>query len=237
MKLDVLGKELAKGILSEIGSRLPRPVFAALESSLNYLYTGRWMREHSFSPKVRVAGRAELISAAARMLGDQEVLYLEFGVWQGDTIRKWSQLLKNEHSRFHGFDSFEGLPEQWDDHGVSTLPKKKGDFTTEGKVPQISDPRVKFFKGWFEETLPHYEFVDSPNVVIFLDADLYSSTAFVLNTLKPHIKVGTILYFDEFWDRQHESRAFEEFLIETGMKFELIVATYGMRNVCFRRIE
>lgn len=129
------------------------------------------------------------------------------------------------------------MPEQWDDHGASTSPKKKGHFTTEGKVPQISDPRVKFFKGWFEETLPHYEFVDSPNVVIFLDADLYSSTAFVLNTLKPHIRVGTILYFDEFWDRQHESRAFEEFLIETGMKFELIVATYGMETYALEQSD
>ena len=33
---------------------------------------------------------------------------------------------------------------------------KKGLFSTNGQPPQIDDPRVKFFKGWFEETLPHY---------------------------------------------------------------------------------
>ena len=81
-----------------------------------------------------------------------------------------------------------------------------------------------------------YDFVDSPVIVIFLDADLYSSTSYVLKTLRPHVKIGTIICFDDFWDPQHEQRAFEEFLGETGMKFELMVADYGMRHVAFKRI-
>ncbi|MHB8616310.1 MAG: TylF/MycF/NovP-related O-methyltransferase [Candidatus Acidiferrales bacterium] len=101
--------------------------------------------------------------------------------------------------------------------------------------PQIPDRRVAFFKGRFEETLPNYQFVDAPVLVIYLDADLYSSTAFVLKAFKDHIKVGTIICLDDFWDRHHEQRAFDEFLTETGMAFELIAADYGMRRVAFRR--
>jgi Macrocin-O-methyltransferase (TylF) len=146
----------------------------------------------------------------------------------------WSKLLKNRASRLHGFDSFEGLPEDWDPHGGSIL--GKGHFSTQGNIPQVPDDRVKFFKGWFEQTLPRYEFVDSPVIVLFMDADLYSLTSYVLKTLRPHIKVGSIIYFDEFWDRHHELKAFDEFLKETDTRFELLAATYGMRNVAFRRI-
>lgn len=83
-----------------------------------------------------------------------------------------------------------------------------------------------------------YEFVDSPVIVLFIDADLYSSASCVLKTLRPHLKVGTVIYyFDEFWDRYGELKAFEEFLAETRMSFELLAATYGMKNAAFRRIE
>jgi len=42
---------------------------------------------------------------------DKKVLYMEFGVAYGASIRYWSRELKNPTSVFHGFDSFEGLPE------------------------------------------------------------------------------------------------------------------------------
>lgn len=226
---------LLRWVLSKVGSHTPKRVFGRLESALNYLHAGRWMKDHQFSPAYLLKDPRELIATVAKLICDAEVLYLEFGVWKGDSIRQWSTLLKNSASRLHGFDSFEGLPEEWDSHGPSVF--ERGHFSTLGRIPQVPDNRVKFFKGWFEDTLPKYEFVDSPVIVIFLDADLYSSTSYVLKTLRPHIKVGTIIYFDEFWDRHHELKAFEEFLAETRMSFELLAATYGMREVAFRRIE
>lgn len=58
-------------------------------------------------------------------------------------------------------------------------------------------------------------------LVINLDADLYSSTICVLKVLKDEIIPGTYIYFDEF-NRNHELRAFDELMNETGMRFSLV---------------
>jgi hypothetical protein len=225
------GRQIVKSALIGIGARLSPAILGKLASTLNYLYTGRWVKDHNFKAPVRVNNRMQLIDVIAGPIAEQEVLYLEFGVWKGDATRRWSQLLKNKNSRLHGFDSFEGLPEDWNDE------MKSGHFSTRGIPPAIPDSRVKFFVGRFEQTLPTYQFVDSPVLVIYLDADLYSSTDFVLKALKNHIKVGTIICCDDFWDRHHEQRAFDEFLRETGITVELIASDYGMRRVAFRRIK
>lgn len=100
----------------------------------------------------------------------------------------------------------------------------------------IDDPRVSFFKGWFDETLSHYALPPHKQLFINLDADLYSSTKTVLHFLKPHILPGTYLYFDEFQSREHEPKAFCELLAETGWKFEVVAATRGLSHVLFQRV-
>lgn len=39
--------------------------------------------------------------------------YLEFGVSDGETIKWWTQNITNPGSLLFGFDTFEGLPEDW----------------------------------------------------------------------------------------------------------------------------
>jgi hypothetical protein len=56
-------------------------------------------------------------------------------------------------------------------------------------------------------------------LVVNLDADLYSSTAFVLSQLQPRLPIGSRIYFDEFNHRADELRAFDEFLEETNFTF------------------
>ena len=104
-----------------------------------------------------------------------------------------------------------------------------------GAVPVIDDSRVSFFKGWFSETLTRYAFPSYEQLFVNFDADLYSSTKTVLDFLKPHISVGTYLYFDEFQSREHEPKAFDEFLSETGWAFRVVAASRGLRNVLFQR--
>jgi O-methyltransferase len=130
--------------------------------------------------------------------------YLEFGVYKGASIRRWCGANTHPDSRFFGFDSFEGLPEDWS--GVS-----KGAFTTSGKPPDIDDPRVRFVVGWFQESLPGFlaDYPRMPNrpLIIHNDCDLYSSTLCCLASINAFIQPGTIIIFDEFDDVLHEYRA------------------------------
>jgi O-methyltransferase len=106
--------------------------------------------------------------------------FLEFGVYEGNSIRVWSRMNHHPRSGFIGFDSFEGLPEDW------TKKWTKGTFDSGGAAPQIDDDRVVFIKGWFQHTLPSFlkGFTPRSRLVVHSDSDLYSSTLFTLATLK-----------------------------------------------------
>ena len=66
---------------------------------------------------------------------------------------------KNPGSQFTGFDTFTGLPEDWN------FRYQKGHFSTEGKTPDIHDSRCSFEKGLFQDTLE--KFVDQ--IIYLLD--------------------------------------------------------------------
>ncbi|MEM3484494.1 MAG: TylF/MycF/NovP-related O-methyltransferase [Candidatus Methanomethyliaceae archaeon] len=224
-------KNCLKYLLTLGGGRVPARLINGVSNALNYLEVARWLREKGFDVGKRVSGRYEVFDAIINRVNPRQVLYLEFGVYRGDSIRYWSSKLVNPACVIHGFDSFEGLPEAWPQAGAP-----KGHFSTRGALPQICDGRVKFFKGWFSDTLPHYQPPPSEEMVINLDADLYSSTKVVLDLLKPWIKVGAFLYFDEFQDRFNELRAFDEFLSETSWRFHLVAANTTLEHVAFQRL-
>jgi O-methyltransferase len=133
--------------------------------------------------------------------------YLEFGVWQGASMKRWCELNGNLKSRFYGFDSFEGLPEYWNRKSL------KGAFSLQGVMPKIGDVRADLVKGLFQVTLPHFvkSFEAYGRTVVHIDCDLYSSTLFCLATLNHLLVPGTILIFDEFQDSEHEFSAFMDY--------------------------
>jgi hypothetical protein len=184
------------------------------------------MRNHGFFFPHRVSSREEVWAAMITKLRDQKVLYMEFGVASGESIRYWSRELKNPTSVLHGFDSFEGLPEQ-------AGPWYKGQFDASGRVPIIDDLRASFFKGWFDQVLPRYHPPPHDVLVINMDADLYSSTIYVLNYLRPQIKPGTLIYFDEMNHLDHELLAFEEFTSQNTIKFRPVCADKTLAHVSF----
>lgn len=223
-------KDFVKLCWTSLGAHLPDSTLDRARIWLDYLCTARWLKTQDLSPKSRVQGGREVFRAVAEPIADKPVTYLEFGVYKGHTMSQWSGLLRHPQSRLIGFDSFEGLPEDWGSHCP------KGTFSARGVVPNISDPRITLVKGWFEETVPMFEFPNTQPLVVLLDADLYSSTRLVLKALQRYISVGTTLIFGELNDRDHERRAFEEFLAETGMKFEATVADFNLVYVAFRRV-
>ena len=121
--------------------------------------------------------------------------FFEFGVFTGDSFRQWMRINTHDKSRFFGFDSFEGLPEHWQSCNL-----EKGNFSTQGQPPTIADPRGRFVKGLFNESLlPFLKTYDARNrMVIHVDADLCSSTLYALMTMDPFIKRGTLIVFDDF---------------------------------------
>ncbi len=220
-----------KYVLVWLGRWAPSRTAAALSVAAKYLELGLWMRTNGMRPGPRFALREELFDLVGKAIADRAVLYLEFGVFEGVATLYWSKILRNPNSSLHGFDSFEGLPEDWNPDF------RKGYFSTEGQVPQIEDRRVKFFKGLFQETLPAYQCPDHEVLFLNLDADIYSSTIFVLKSLKDQIVPGSYIYFDEFSHPEHEFKAFKEFMIETGMKFSVVGVANTMEHFMFRREE
>lgn len=223
-------RRIAQVALTKFGSFLRSSHVSALNSALNYLETGRWFRSRAFGTFPRYRHRSELHSAIASRFAEERILYLEFGVYQGESLRLWSKLLRNSASALHGFDSFEGLPEAWD------ASRPKGTFDVRGKVPNFTDRRVQIHPGWFANTLPSFAPPVYDRLIMHLDADLYSSTEFVLAQLENRILPGTILIFDEFCDRLHEQRAFDEHVNKTGYRYRVLGATSNLEQVSFERV-
>jgi hypothetical protein len=66
-----------------------------------------------------------------------------------------------------------------------------------GNLPQVNG-NVKLIKGWFNETLLNFIQTQNKKVsFIHLDADLYSSTKYILDVLKDYIDRDCIIVFDE----------------------------------------
>lgn len=147
--------------------------------------------------------------------------YLEFGVFEGASIRQWCDLNQNESSRFFGFDSFEGLPEDW--HSG----KRKGAFNTNGRRPEIGDPRVSFVAGWFQQSLRGFIASYRPHsrLVIHVDCDLYSSALYCLTTLDPVISSGTLVVLDDFFDALHVYRALSDYCSAYLRQYSLVART------------
>jgi hypothetical protein len=222
---------LVKKLLLRLGSFCSPAFLQHLDSSLSYLDLGHWMKERALNTSELVDSREDLFRKLATRIDGKRVLYLEFGVAAGDSIRFWSELLRNPGSHLHGFDTFEGLPFDWKGD------LKKGSFSTQGKVPQIEDTRVKFYRGLFEQTLPQYQLPEHEILVINVDCDLYSSALYALKSLTPYVSHNTYIYFDEFSDRNNELRAFNDFLVATGKRFRTFAATKTYGHVIFEFVS
>ena len=154
--------------------------------------------------------------------------YLEFGVFQGESIKYWTSINKPPQSRFFGFDSFEGLPEDWREG------QPRGHFDVSGSTPAIEDGRVQFVKGWFINSVPPFarDFVAKNRLVLHLDADLYGSTMLPLVHFDRLMTAGTLLVFDEFYDREHEYKALMDWQKICGRKFRVVAEMANFGKIC-----
>jgi len=150
---------------------------------------------------------------------DSNGLLLEFGTWKGQSINYFSSRLPSE--KFIGFDSFEGLKEDWAGYGYG-----KGHFNLHGVLPKVNK-NVDLVKGWFDETLPGFLATNTQKLkFLHVDCDTYESTATILTLLTDRITPGTLILFDEYigyasWEIG-EYKAFQEFISRTRLKYEYL---------------
>jgi hypothetical protein len=165
--------------------------------------------EIAFSARALADADAVLDDAVAQALRIDGCL-CEFGVYQGRTLRRIESLALDR--QIHGFDSFEGLPEFWRE-GFA-----EGAFKTD--IPQFDPARVTLHKGWFDATVaPFASTLRGPIALAHIDCDLYSSTKTVFDAIVPHLVIGSVILFDEYFNypgwEHHEHRALDE-LIAAG---------------------
>lgn len=156
-------------------------------------------------------------------------LVLEFGVYSGKSINLISQRLPERE--IFGFDSFEGLPEEWPGRHV-----KQGHFKRNA-LPEVGG-NVSLIQGWFDDTLPAFVGKNGGSPVSFLhvDCDLYSSTKTVFDNLKEQIVPGTMIVFDEYMNyttwKHHEHKAFMEFCESENAEFTYLA--FGLQQASVR---
>ena len=151
-------------------------------------------------------------------------LVLEFGVRMGGTIRQIAALA---NQAVHGFDSFQGIPEDW--HG-----EPRGSYSTQGVLPVVPEG-VHLHAGWFDESLPAFLSRHSDPVrFVNIDCDLYSSTRTVLGLLADRIIPGSVLVFDEFLGYEHwredEFRAFHEAVEQHGWRHRYVCFSFATKQ-------
>jgi len=161
-------------------------------------------------------------------------IYAEFGVFKGQTLEIIAKAAPDGQV-VHGFDSFIGLPESWG--GTS---KDKGAFDVGGRPPEINASNVEFHIGFFDKTVPEWNTAhEGTFAFVHLDADLYSSTKTVFDTLGDRFVPGTVVVFDEYFGyhgwQLHEHKAFMEFLRRTGLGYEPIII--GHMNLAVQLTE
>jgi O-methyltransferase len=196
---------------------------------LQNVYAVLFVYRSAFGNTRRFFDRTALWAYAFDVIGhEEEIMVLEFGVWKGDSIKAFAGLNHHPQTIFVGFDSFEGLPEEWTSNFKSL---EKGFFSTGGDAPTDAEQRIQFRKGWFEETLPEFlkdnDLTRKP-VVVHLDADLYSSTLFVLSRLWDKLDAFYFI-FDEWTGG--EALALMNFQQAYGCDIEFYGHAFGKNRI------
>ena len=201
--VDVIGT----GSLESLDVRKFAQFYAAFEAAQFY-------SQHLYNAEFYDSYLDHVAAMAKRAAAQGDGAFLEFGVATGTTIK----LIAAASGRpVTGFDSFQGLPEDWR-YGV-----KRGAFAL--KVPVLPDS-ISLKIGLIEETLPLYlsDLGGKSISFVHIDTDLYKPAKLILSLCRQFFR-QTVIVFDEFFNypgwRDHEYRAFTEFQEEHGDEFHI----------------
>jgi O-methyltransferase len=166
---------------------------------------------------------------------------LEAGVWRGGMtifMRGVLGSLGVTDRKVWVVDSFAGLPPpdeeaeanaQWWREGAmaESLETVRGNFARYG----LLDDQVVFLKGFFSDTLPTAPI--KALAILRMDADLYQSTADVLQALYPKLSVGGYLVCDDYLNLHDCRRAVDEYRAAHGITDPII--EIDRRAICWKK--
>lgn len=177
-----------------------------------------YVEEHLHS--AMVFERANVLWAyAANAAKVADGLLLEFGVFKGRSINFFADAF--QHETIHGFDSFEGLAEDWTGYHLP-----KGAFDMQGNLPDVRE-NVVLHKGWFDQTLPPFLSENGTDVKFcHIDCDTYESAKYVLDHIASRLVRGSIIVFDEYYSHPNwkngEYKAWQTVCRQEGISYKYI---------------
>ena len=132
----------------------------------------------------------------------ENAVFVEAGCFKGGSTAKFSLIANFLKRPLYVFDSFEGLPNNSEEHTFSAMGHSikgwfsKGNFS--GRLEEFrcnieqhgNLSECEFFKGWFSDTMPGFK---QPVAAAFVDVDLASSTKTCLQYLYPLLIPGGII--------------------------------------------
>ncbi|WP_425040525.1 hypothetical protein [Primorskyibacter sp. S187A] len=236
----------------EVQSRTPKSLRKRIKGLLAYLPASHTLRLLAYWSDLRV-WKKQYLSAdtpayehrygmwqdlMAQILPDR-IAYLEFGCANGEIVEYWAEHNTHPDSRFWGFDTFTGMPEEWKGLGWKV---EEGAWSQGGEPPQPMDPRVGYVKGRFQDSVEGFIEREAPfdldvdHFVIHIDADLYSATLYVLVMMRPILDRATVL-FDEFDCVLDEMRALDDFCRSFGLQYKVLATAASCEKIAIQFIK
>ena len=142
-----------------------------------------------------------VMEAFAKTKSSPQAVFVEAGCYKGGSTAKLSLMAKLLGRRLIVFDSFEGLPDNSEQHGNSIFGEPttfvKGAYcgTMERVATNVRkyghSESVEMVKGWFDDTMPSFK---EKVAVAYVDVDLVSSTKTCLKFLYPLLVEGGTIF-------------------------------------------
>ena len=226
-------KSMARGLLEKDEDAVVGFIDQSMVDSWKYAYENYPKAALIKQPQGRIFSGTYTMLEEALQMARPDGIVAEFGVFHGKSIRLISSMTEDA---VDGFDTFEGIPEQWGDEPA-------GSYTANKEIPERVPDNVRFHVGLFSDTLPGY--VASlpppeqlPVRMLNIDCDLYQGTVEILHYLSDRIGPGSVIIFDEYlmtptWV-DDEYKAFQEACDKFGWEYEYLGFSLFSKQVSVR---
>jgi len=141
---------------------------------------------------------------------------VECGVLDGGTAALMAWATRQSGRRIHLFDSWRGLPDAITEDGAGSQVWNGECVGSISRVRavmdrlSISDWRIVFHRGWFDQTFPTATI--EKIALLHIDADFYGSVRLTLETWFPRVVSGGFIQFDDYSEFIGCKRAVDDFL-------------------------